>query len=209
MIVLIVQYTFIRHAQAQRWIERVALAVVRSGRQDAQAACDFIGLNAIGPLVALCGDQGGVRAALEEATMQLLDDVAVARGATESSRVLAARIRWVASFLAASGEAGVVPARVVQRFLSLVRDHPQPSTRATAVLGFCPALVEVLKRDAGLCMDVWRLVVELDGLGLLDHQRDALAMLCVLYDCIRPLLAASAEQTGLWRLLYRGECSSN
>lgn len=194
------------NTQAKRWIEQVALAVVRSGRQDAQPACDFIGLNAIGALVALGGDQDGVRAALEEAMLQLMDDVAAVRGAAESGRVLAARIRWIASFLAASGEAGVVPLPVVRRFLSIVRDHPQSSTRATAVLGVCPALVEVLKRDACLCMDVWRLVVELDGLGLLDHQRDALAMLCVLYDCIRPLLAAPAEQTDLWRLLYRGGC---
>lgn len=192
--------------QAQRWIEQVALAVVRSGRPDAQQACDFIGRNAIGTLVELCGEQDGVRASLDEATLQLLDEVAAARGAEESSRILAARIRWVASFLAATGEAGIVPARVVRRFLSIVRDYPQPSTRATAVMGICPALVEVLKRDAELCMDVWRLVIELDGLGLVDRQRDALAMLCVLYDPTRPLLATSVDQTGLWRLLYRGAC---
>ena len=193
--------------QAQRWIERVALAVVRSSRPDVQQACDFIGLNAIGALVGLCGEQDGVRAILEEATLQLLDEVAVVRGAEESSRVLAARIRWIASFLEASGEAGIVPARVVQRFLSIMRDHPQLSTRATAVIGICPALVGLLKRDAELCVNVWHLVVELDGLGLLDRQRDALAMLCILYDCIRPLLATSVDETDLWRLLYRGACS--
>lgn len=195
------------HMQTQRWIE-LALAVVRSSRLDVQQACDFIGLNAIGALVGLCGELDGVRATSEGATLQLLDEVAAARGAEESSRILAARIRWVASFLAASGEAGVVPTRVVRRFLSIVRDHPQPSTRATAVIGICPALVEVLKRDTELCVDVWRLVVELDGLGLLDRQRDALAMLCILYDCIRPLLATSVDETDLWRLLSRGACSN-
>lgn len=193
----------LHQVQARRWIEGVALPVVRSGRPEVQPACDFIGLNAIGALVRLCGEQGGVRACMEAATLKLLEDVAAGRGTEESPRVLAARMRWIASFLTVSGEAGLVPLPVIQQFFSIVRHHPLPSMRATAILGICPALVEILRRYSALCMEAWDLIVDLDALGLLDHQRDAFAMLCVLYDCIRPLLAPQDRQE-LWRLLYRG-----
>lgn len=79
--------------QAKRWIERVALPVTRSDCPDLQPACDFIGLNAIGALMALCRGQADVQALVEEATLLLLEDVAATRGEEESARVLAARIR--------------------------------------------------------------------------------------------------------------------
>lgn len=79
--------------QAQRWVEQVALSVVRSGRQKLQETCDFIGLNAVGTLMERCRGQPRMRACLEEATLLLLEDVAAARGEEESSHVLAARLR--------------------------------------------------------------------------------------------------------------------
>ncbi len=194
------------HTQAQRWIERVALPVVRSERQDVMEACNFIGLHAIGTLMALCRDHAAVQACVEAATLSLLEDVAAAatRGAEESSQVLAARVRWIAAFLAASGDAGNVPVPVVERFLSIVRHHAQPATRSAAILSICPALVGILNQDSALCMQIWRLVVgELGGLEPIDHLRDAFAMLCVLYECFRPLLSRN-EHEELWRLLHRG-----
>jgi hypothetical protein len=195
------------HTQAQRWVEGVALPVVRSERPDVEQACNFIGLHAIGTMMALCGGRADVRACVEAATLSLLEDVAASatRGAEESARVLAARVKWIASILAASDDASsAVPVPVVERFLSIVRHHAQPATRAAAILSICPALVGILNQDSALCMQVWRLIVALGGLEPIDHLRDAFAMLCVLYDCFRPLLSPK-EHEELWGLLHRGE----
>lgn len=106
--------------------------------------------------------------------------------------------RWIASCLAACGEAGIVPAPIVRSiFLWLVQHHAQPATRSAAILGIFPSLVDILKQgacvelvwpsglvfysihshalvplpaDAPLCMEAWRLVVEMDRLESLDRQ---------------------------------------
>lgn len=81
--------------QAKRWIEEVALPIVRSDRQDLQPACDFVGLDAIGPLMELCRGQAEVMACMEGGTLLLLDDVTTARRTEDAAQILASRVRCV------------------------------------------------------------------------------------------------------------------
>jgi len=163
------------------WIERVGLSILTSRRLDLGPAQNAMGMRMARVLAS--ASVGAIHAAMETATLILLDDMSVrvmspgAEKDGELLEVIGAQCGWVASFINGQAQNGEqLPLTVLDCTLANLESCPPPALRSIMVRAVSPALANVLQgrgeeaAASGIYSKLWAFIQRLDAKGSIEEQ---------------------------------------